>query len=437
MSDTPTKDVMDKLEVIAKALKIAQDTADKSDKALDGLDLAKIHAATEAATKGLLEIQEAKQAQDAKELETKERIESLEAEFARGSGGDADKDFEAKEYRNALTGYFRKGTLVDQEIIERACRIQAEKTLIGVDEQRIESYTKDLVAGIGPDGGYFITTDRSSKISTRIFETSPLRGIASVQSTNSDMFEMLLDDDQVTGGWVGETQTRAVTDTSEIGLIKIPIHELFAQPRATQKMIDDAGFDIEAWLTNKVSTKLGRIENTAFVSGDGSKKPRGFTTYGDWTAAGTYERGAVEQISSGAAALLTANGLINLQNALIQDYDMNATFGMKRATFGSIMILKQSNGTYLLNPRVLAEGADKILLGKPVVLMDDMPALAADALAVVYADFNEFYTIVDRFGIRILRDPYTTKPYIKFYTNKRVGGDVTNFEAGKIQKVES
>ncbi len=101
------------------------------------------------------------------------------------------------------------------------------------------------------------------------------------------------------------------------------------------------------------------------------------------------------------------------------------------------MILKDTNGRYLLNPRVLAEGAEKILLGKPVVLMDDMPTVAADALSVVYADFNEFYTIVDRFGIRVLRDPYTAKPYIVFYTTKRTGGTVTNFEAGKIQKVEA
>lgn len=435
-----TKEVMDKLETIAGAVKTAQDTADKAAEAgkqLDGLDLKKISEATEAATKGMLEIQEANQKKAAEEAEVKERIVELEALVAKNGGSGKPDEFETKEYRDALTGYMRKGLEIDHDVIEKICRIHAEKTLIGVDESRLESYTKDLVAGIGPDGGYFITTDRSSKISTRIFETSPLRGIASIQSTTSDMFEMVLDDDEATVGWVGETQARPTTDTPQIGIIKIPIHESYAAPKATQKMVDDAGFDIESWLTNKVSSRLGRLENTSFVLGDGSKKPKGFLTFDDWTTAGTYERDAVEQISSGAAALLTAAGLINLQNSLIQEYDMNGTFGMKRATFGAIMLLVGSNGQFLLNPRVLAEGADKILLGKPVVLMDDMPAVAADALAVVYADFNEFYTIVDRFGIRVLRDPYTAKPYIVFYTTKRTGGTVTNFEAGKIQKVEA
>jgi len=432
-----TKDVMEKLDEIGKAIKTAQDTADKAVGELDGLDLKKINEATEAATKGLLDIQEAEQKRTAEEAEVKERIKELEAIVAKSGGRGKPDDFEAKEYRDAVTAYMRKGMEIDADVVERVCRIHAEKTLIGVDESKMESYTKDLVAGVGPDGGYYITTDRSSKISTRIFETSPLRGVASVQTTTSDMFEMVLDDDEASAGWVGETQSRADTDTPQIGLIKIPIHELFAQPRATQKMIDDAGFDIESWLTSKVSNRLGRLENTSFVVGDGSKKPKGFLSYPAWAVAATYERDAIEQISSGNAALLTADGLIALQNALIQEYDMNANWGMKRATFGAIMILKDVQGRYLLNPRVLAEGADKILLGKPVVLMDDMPTVAADALSVVYADFNEFYTIVDRFGIRVLRDPYTSKPYVKFYTTKRTGGAVTNFEAGKIQKVEA
>lgn len=434
-----TKEVMEKLEGIGIAIKAAQDTADKAmetGKVLDGFDLKKIADATEAATKGMLDIQEENQKKVAEEAEVKGRIEELEVMVAKGGGsGNPADDFEKKNYRDALTGYMRKGADIDLDVINKICRIHAEKTLIGVDEQKIDSYTKDLVAGVGPDGGYFITTDRSSKISTRIFETSPIRSIASIQTTTSDMFEMVLDDDEASAGWVGETQARPTTDTPQIGIIKIPIHESYASPKATQKMVDDAGFDIESWLTNKVSSRLGRLENTSFVVGDGSKKPKGFLDFENWTTPGTYQRDAVERIVSGNATLLTADGLINLQNALIQEYDMNATWGMKRSTFGGVMILKDTNGRYLLNPRVLAEGAEKILLGKPVVLMDDMPAVAASALSVVYADFNEFYTIVDRFGIRVLRDPYTAKPYIVFYTTKRTGGTVTNFEAGKIQIV--
>ena len=164
-------------------------------------------------------------------------------------------------------------------------------------------------------------------------------------------------------------------------------------------------------------------------------KPRGFLTYDAWAAAGVYERDKIEQINMGAAAALAADGLIEVQNSLKEAYQGNATWGMKRATFGKALQLK-GNDSYFFSPVLLRDGQSSIqLLGKPVVFMDDMPAVAANALSVAYGDFRTGYTILDRVGLQVLRDPYTNKGFITYYTTQRVGGDVTNFDAIKIGKV--
>jgi HK97 family phage major capsid protein len=180
---------------------------------------------------------------------------------------------------------------------------------------------------------------------------------------------------------------------------------------------------------------MTRTENTAFVLGDGSQKARGFLALPAWGAAGVYERFKLEQINSGVSASFTGDGVKALQNAVIEAYQPGSIFGIKRASFVQITTLKDGNGAYLLNPLSLAQGDDKILLGKPVVFMDDIPAIAADALAMVYGDFSVGYTVVDRIGFRVIRDEVTAKPFVLFYTTKRTGGDVTNYEALKIQKL--
>lgn len=433
-----TKEVIKKLSEIGDQIKHVQDTNDRLEKQYDGLDLTNIKENAEKAAQGLEEVQKLKQQIEA--VNMKSRLEAIELAIAKSGGTDMkDKGFQ-RDYKKSMLGYLRKGTPIAPEMLEKICKSQVEMELLGAgDSDRVEFLKKDLVAASGPDGGYFIIPDRSNAISMRIFETSPLRPVASVVTTTSDTWEQILDDDEFSSGWVGEVETRATTDTAQVGLIKIPVHEGYANPRATQKMLDDAGFDIEAWVNMKVARKLGRQENTAFVSGDGSKKPKGFLSYSAWAVAGTYERDAVEQVTAtGTAGTLDeADDLITLQNTLYEEYQANAVFGMRRATFTSVMQLKDSSGQYLLNPRILKEGTDKLLLGASVIFMSDMPAVAANALAVVYADFMEFYTIVDRLGIRILRDPYTAKPYVNFYTTKRVGGAVTNFEAGKILKINA
>jgi HK97 family phage major capsid protein len=438
MPETKIQETLDEVVGLVKGVQETQDKVDAQHKELSAYDLGKQKEMTEKALEGLQTIQDENQKKAAEEVEYKQRLDDLEAQVAKGGGSTAPVG-DSPEVKNAFAKFMKRGIPINDEIIEQVARGLVGKSLIGADEHKIESETKDLVAAVGPTGGYFITPDRSDSISTRVFETSPVRPIADIQTTSSDILEIILDDDEPASGWVGETQTRSDTDSADIGLIKIPVHEVFAMPKATQKMLDDAGFDIEAWHNGKVSRKFSRTENTAFVVGDGSKKPKGFLAYPAWASAGTYERDAVEQITATGTAGALDNGddIIKLKNALIEDYQKNATWGMERATFGDIMVLKDSSGRYLLNRNVLAEDAALILLGSPVVFMADMPSVAAAALPVVVGDFREFYTVVDRFGIRIIRDELTTKGYVKFYTTKRVGGAVTNFEAGKILKINS
>lgn len=430
-----TKEVLEKLNEIGDQVAHVQEKAGQLEEKYDGLDLENMNTNAEQAAKALEEIQEVKQAVAA--LDYKERLDKIELAIAKTSGAAAEGN--EKAYKNAMLAYLRKGIAIDDETLDMMCKAQVEMEILGADDETMSFHKKDLVAASGPDGGYFILPDRSSSISVRIFETSPLRPLCSIVTTISDTWEIPLDDDEFSSGWVGEVEARPDTNTSQIGLIKIPVHEGYAQPKATQKMLDDAGFDIEAWLNGKVSRKLGRQENTSFVTGDGSKKPKGFLTYDAWAVAGVYERHKVEQrTATGTAGTLDeADDLISLQNDLLEDYQAGAAWGMKRATFTSVMTLKDAQGRYLLDPRIVKTGTDKILLGKNVVFMNDMPAVAANALAVVYADWMEFYTIVDRLGIRVLRDPYTAKPYVRFYTIKRVGGAVTNYQAGKILKINA
>ncbi len=286
-----------------------------------------------------------------------------------------------------------------------------------------------------PDGGVLVGPDMSGRIIMMQMETSPMRSLASVQTISTDVFEGMNDLGEAgTGGWVGETAARTgPTDTPQLGTWRIPVHEQWAEPRATQKLLDDAQIDVEGWLARKVAAKFSRDENTAFVTGSGVLKPRGFTTYAEGTpSAATWD--VVERVHSGAAATLTADGLIDLVAALKDAYTANARFAMRRATQFVIRKLKDGLGNYLWQPDFASTGRATIL-GFPVVDFADMPAIGAGNLAVAFGDFRQAYQIVDRMGIRVLRDPYTTKGYVKFYTTKRVGGAVINFEALKLLEV--
>ena len=206
--------------------------------------------------------------------------------------------------------------------------------------------------------------------------------------------------------------------------------------KATADMLEDAYLDIAGWLQSKGADKIGRTENTAFFTGNGVNKPRGLLSYAAWAAAGVYERDKIEQVISGAATTVTADGIIDLQYALKEAYQPQAVWLMKRATFGAVIKLKGADNFYF-GPMMLAEGVTTMqLLGKRVLFCDDMQAIGTGAnLAVAYGDFGRGYTVMDRIGLQVLRDPYTAKPYTEFTLRKRTGGDVTNFEAIKLMRL--
>jgi len=288
---------------------------------------------------------------------------------------------------------------------------------------------KALSVGIDPDGGYTVTPTMSNNIVKRLFELDPLRSLASVETISTNAIEWLVDYDEAGGGWEGETESGGETGTPKIFKKRIPVHVLYAKPRATQTLLEDSAINIESWLADKQSNRFLRLESAAFVSGDGVGKPRGFLTYGNYAAAGVDEWGKIERMNIGNP--ITADGLIELKFRLIEQYLQRGTWLVNRLTVADFMQLKDGAGRYLWSPG-LKEDEYSTLLGLPLRMSTTMPIQAANALSVAIADFRESYMIVDRLGITVQRDPFTQKPYVEFYTRKRVGGDVINFQAIKL-----
>lgn len=236
---------------------------------------------------------------------------------------------------------------------------------------------------------------------------------------------------------MSETGTRSETNVGEIGKYEIFAHEMYAMPVATQKLLEDSAFNLENWLVSRLARRFGRLENTAFVGGNGVGQPRGFTTYAtDSAGDSTRTWGKIQYVPSGASGAFTssnpADALYDLVFALKADYLPNASWLMARSTLALIAKFKSGMGDYLLNPRMSA-GTPFSLLGYPVVLAEDMPTIASNSLSIAFGDFRG-YTIADRVGISVLRDPYTTKGLVKLYSRKRTGGGVVDFDAIKLMK---
>jgi HK97 family phage major capsid protein len=332
-------------------------------------------------------------------------------------GADTDGDAEKRVEKAAFNAALRKG----------------EDRLSGEHRAAFDRLQKRLSVDSDPDGGFVVTPEFSSRVSTVLFETSPVRQVATVETISTDALEGLFDGDEATVGWVNEQGARAESATPQIGLWRIPTHEMFANPFATQKLLDDAFLDMEGWLAAKVSERMSRFENTAFVLGNGVGKPRGFMTYG----AGT-NRGQIQQIASGSvgAPFITAEGLINIVYSLKSGYRTGAVWAMNRASVGVIRRIRDDSGSttgtgqFMWQPGFGTQ--PQTLAGYPIVEMEDMADFGAANLPYAFGNFAAAYTVVDRQGVRILRDPYSSKPFVSFYTTKRVGGDVINFEALKI-----
>lgn len=349
-------------------------------------------------------------------VDQKSRIEQLETAVRRGGvGEEVQADLNA-EYKAALDIALRSNGRDDS-----AVRLLESKALA------VES---------DPNGGYFVTPDTSGQAATRIFETSPIRALASVQTIGTDALEGAYDDDEAQALWAGETDPRPSTDTADVGKWRIEAHEIFANASATAQILEDANINIEEWILSKTLDRMIRSENAAFVSGNGSARPRGFLSYDDNTDLSTYTRNEIYTVGSGVVGGLDEDSIVDLIYSLKTDYRANAVVAASRLTWGEIRKIKDAEGRYLWQPGLIA-GEPSTLLAIPTAEFNDMPDVAADADSLVIADWKKTYQIVDRLGMAVLRDPYTNHPFTKFRCRRRVGGAVVCFDSIVKMKIDS
>lgn len=294
---------------------------------------------------------------------------------------------------------------------------------------------KSFSSASGPEGGFAVPQEIDGLIGATLRDISPIRAIATVVQTGSAGYRKLVTTGGTPSGWVSETAGRPETDTPDFNEIAPPTGELYANPAASQMMLDDAAFDVEAWLADEIAREFAQAEGAAFVSGSGVNQPRGFLN-----AAVTDENddvrafGALQYVASGASgSFASEDALVDLVHTLRPAYRQGASFVMNSATLARIRKFKTPDGAFLWQPS-LAQGQPATLLGYPVVEAEDMPDIAADSLSIAFGNFRAGYLIAERSATRILRDPFTNKPFVHFYATKRVGGQLMNSEAIKLMQ---
>ena len=377
------------------------------------------------------------------EAEKKER-EELELRLQRageGKSGD-DVETELKQFNVMLEGHAaeRKQAYEPMNLDGFNAYKAAFSKFMRKDNRLLTAdEVKTLSVGSDPDGGYLVTPDTSGQIVTKIFETSEMRSIASVQVIGTDKLEGIEDLGEAGVGYAGEHGTSGDTTTPQVGKWSIPVWTIDTEPKATQQLLDDANVGVESWLAGKVADKFGRFENAEFITG--AAKIRGITNYTTaadsgsgvtWGQLGHVKTG----VNSDFAATDPADILFDVMGLLKNGYLPGSNWVTRRSVITKIRKFKNTAQGYLWQPS-LQQGQPERLLDYPVVRMEDMPTLAAGSLSLAFGNFKIGYQIVDRAGIRVLRDPFTAKPYVKFYTTKRVGGGVVNFEAIKFVKFEA
>jgi HK97 family phage major capsid protein len=330
-------------------------------------------------------------------------------------GGNDVLDPDKRAYATAFDKFFRKG--VDAGLSDLAVKAAA-------------SSSSD------PDGGYTVPEAMESTIDRVLSTVSAMRGIAGLVTISTSTYKKLIGQGGTGGGWVGEKTARPETNTPRLSELVFPVMELYANPAATQNLLDDSAVNIEDWLASEVSIYFAEQEGAAFISGDGVNKPRGLLSY-TTVLNSSWSWGNLGHVVTGAASDFhtedSADALIDLIYSLKSGYRQNARFLMNRNVQAKIRKFKDDQDNYLWQPGIVA-GQPATLLGYPIIDDDNMSDVGSNAYPVAFGDFSRGYLIVDRQGVRVLRDPYTNKPYVHFYTTKRVGGGVQNFEAIKLLK---
>ena len=302
-----------------------------------------------------------------------------------------------------------------------------------------QSHGLELKAGLSTasnSAGYVVPAETERAIERRLMVGSPMREIATVKTIANGLYRKPVSTAGVVAGWVAETAARPETDPATLALLDFPAADLYASPAATQALLDDALINLDEWLAAEVEDAFAAQETTAFVTGDGTNKPKGFLSYTTVADVGQ-TWGQIGYIASGAAGAFAGTSpsdkLLDLIYAPKAQYRPNGRFVMNRKTVSAVRKFKDADGNYIWSPAPRA-GETASLLGYPVTEIETMPDIAANSLSVAFGDFQRGYLIVDRAGVRVLRDPYSAKPYVLFYTTKRVGGGVQNFDAVKVMK---
>lgn len=349
----------------------------------------------------------------------KSRLEKAETKLNRPGGlggGSVEEDENKAEHKRAFAKFMRKGQEQGLKEIEQ----------------------KALSVGTPADGGYAVPEVIDSSILQLLLEVSPIRSICNVVSVSTSDYKKLVDKRGAASGWVGETTARSETNTPTLAEVAAVMGEIYANPAATQQMLDDAFFNAEQWLSSSLADEFAYQENIGFVSGNGTNKPKGFLAY---TTAATADAsrtfGVLEHVATGQSGALPASNpadiLITLMHKLKAGLRQGARWVMNSEVLATLRKLKDGQGNYLWVPG-LKEGMSGQILGYPHTEAEAMPAIASNSLSVAFGNFKRGYTVVDRIGTRVLRDPFTNKPYVHFYTTKRVGGMVIDSEAIKLLK---
>ena len=349
--------------------------------------------------------------------------DEIEKQLGRGSlgAGGPSAGGDRQGFNNALRGFLRTGN-------------QGPLAEFSIKNQ--------MTVGSDPSGGYTVLPQLDDGISQILRDISPFRRVARIKSVQqADAHEERYSIDAAGTSWVGETATRGTTTQPDIKKLRVPLFELFAQPEASQKLLDTSDSDIVGWLTEQVGIGFAEAEGTAFITGTGVAQPRGLLTYATAATADSARAWEVlEHIPSGNASGFAAteaeDALINMVSALKVGYRQRAVWMMNRQTAGTISKFKDSQNRPIWTDGLQA-GVPPTLLGFAVVLNEDFPAVAANNFPVALADFSQAYTIADKPGQKLLLDPYTNKPFVRVYVYKRVGGDVRNFHSCKLLKIST
>ncbi|TDK49836.1 phage major capsid protein [Antarcticimicrobium luteum] len=297
----------------------------------------------------------------------------------------------------------------------------------------LELEGKAMSTAVNSDGGYLVDPQTAEAVQSVLQATASIRAVAAVVHVEATSYDVLVDHTELGAGWATETGSVTETATPQIDRITIPLHELSALPKASQRLLDDSAFDIEGWLAGRIAEKFARAEADAFINGDGIDKPTGFMTHTKLDN-DAWSWGNLGYVATGAAGSLPdADPIVDLVYALGAQYRANASFVMNSKTAGILRKMKDADGRFLWSDG-LAAGEPARLMGYPVLVAEDMPDVASDAFAVAFGDFRAGYTVAERPDLRVLRDPFSAKPHVLFYATKRVGGDVSDFAAIKLLK---